>query len=231
MHKKSRWGWALALLALAGCGDDSASGEPTTQNEGPATSGCRSGQYPGGAGTLTLCGPDTKSGDSCTPIEKFRGHTKYAGDIAIYPGTLPDLTALSCLSELGRLSVGQSAELTDLRGLDNVSKASAVELLGNKKLTSLTGLGKLRSVVQITINKNDSLTDIVGLADGFTTGSLYVAINGNLTSLDGLKGIKVMRTIAIEDNFKLSSCAVDDFGGAYPGVELINDGNLKDTCP
>jgi hypothetical protein len=165
------------------------------------------------------------------PIEKFRGYTKYAGDIALYPGSLPDLTALSCLTEVGRLSVGQSLALTDLHGLENVTTASAVQLLGNQKLTSLKGLEKLRSVVQITINKNDSLTDLVGLPAGFSTGSLYVGINANLTSLDGLAGIKVMRTIAIEDNHKLSSCKVDKFGSAYPGVELVNDGNLKETCP
>jgi hypothetical protein len=229
MHKKIRLAWALGALAFAACGDDSGSGESTTENEGPATSGCRSGAYPGGAGTLTLCGPGVKD-EECTPIEKFRGYTKYAGDIAVYPENLTDLTALSCLRELGRLTVGQSLALKDLTGLENVTTASAVELLGNEKLTSLKGLEKLRSVVQITINGNDSMTDIVGLAAGFSTGSLYIANNDSLTSLNGLAGIKVMRTIAIEDHDKLSSCAVDKFGASYPGVELINDDNLKETC-
>jgi hypothetical protein len=165
------------------------------------------------------------------PIEKFQGYTKYGGDISVFPGSLPDLTALSCLSEVGRLSVGQSTELTNLHGLENVSKASALELLGNKKLTSLEGLKKLTSVIQITINSNDSLTDIVGLPQGFSTGSLYVGINYGLTSLDGLKGIKVTRTLAFEGNKKLSICTVKAFGAAYPGVELVNDRNLDEKCP
>lgn len=229
MRDRNRLGCAIALLAIAACGDDSG-GEPTSEDEAPATPGCRSGQFPGGAGTLTLCGPGAPD-RACMPIEKFQGYTKYAGDIAVYPEALPDLTALKCLSEVGRLSVGQSTALTNLHGLENVSKASALELLGNKKLTSLEGIEKLTSVVQTTINSNDSLTDIVGLPEGFSTGSLYVGINYGLTSLDGLKGIKVMRKLAFEGNKKLSKCVVKDFAAAYPGVDLVNDRNLEEVCP
>lgn len=230
--------WILTVgVSAAACGggsDTDASNNSVEDSDMDAdqasSSGCKSGRYPGGEGTLTLCGPAVPD-DPCVPLEKFRGYTSYAGDIDIFPGTASDLSALSCLREAGRLVIGQSEELVDLRGLENVTKASAVELLGNEKLTSLRGLDKLTSLVQITVNDNDGLTDIVGLPKGLTLGSLWIGINSNLTSLSGLEGISVTRKITIEENEMLSSCVVDDFLAMFPSVEGRNLDNLEAICP
>jgi hypothetical protein len=231
MHGELGLAFALGLILSTACGGDGANGDKTS-DQGPSTAGgaCGQGKYPGGTGTLTLCGPDAMD-TACMPIEKFRGYTEYGGDIDVFGGSLPDLSTISCLKSVGKLTLSGCDAITDLSGLENLVSASALEVIGNEKLASLEGIDRLAQVVQITINDNDGLTDIVGLPEGFSAGSLYVEINRNLTSLDGLKGVKVSKKLGIEGNRALSKCKVDTFAAGFPGVALVNRDNLEETCP
>lgn len=208
------------------------SSSPSGSPSGSSGGSCGKGAYSFSASTLQLCGAGADDG-KCDPISKAKGYTKYNGDVEIFPGTDDDLSDLSCLSEIGMLTISDGMELTSLKGLGGVSSANGVAVVGMKKLTSLAGLDKLanKSIVELTINGNAALTDIVGLPTGLSVESVYIQGNQELTSLAGLKGLKVTTSIAIENNPKLSSCVAAAFAAGYPSVQFSNFGNKTETCP
>ena len=246
---------AAGALVVAACGGGGGDAAPSGQNTNPSSppsnqdagavastspsaggggssGSCGKGAYSFSASTLELCGAGADDG-KCDPISKANGYTKYNGDVEIYPGTDEELSDLSCLSEVGMLTISDGMALTSLKGLGGVSSANGVAVIGMKKLTSLAGLDKLanKSLVELTINANFALTDIVGLPAGLSVESVYIQGNQELTSLDGLKGLKVTTSIAIENNPKLSSCVAAAFAANYPDVEFSNFDNKTETCP
>jgi len=227
----------LGAVSLAGfgCGDDSEGGEGSGTAPGGGDSagkaGCNKGEYPGDHGTLRLCGPGAKCGSATVPLEKIRGYTSYQWNVDLVLGSEPDLSALSCMESVGGLIIGNGTEITDLKGLGKLKKASSVAVVGMAKLTSLAGLDSLTSTAEVTVNFNPALTDISGLPAGLEMRRLWVIGNDNLTSIAGLSDIKVAAMASFENNEKLSECDVAAFGARFPDAKLTNSENLMATCP
>jgi hypothetical protein len=221
-------------LAGFGCGDDGASGDGSATHpiNGDSTGkpGCNKGEYPGDHGKLRLCGKGAECSSVEVPFEKIRGYTSYQWDVNVAPGSEPDLSALSCLESVGGLIIGGGTEMTDLKGLGNLKKASSVSIVKMPKLTSLAGLDSLTSTTEISVNFNPALTDISGLPAGLSVKQLWVTGNDNLTSIAGLADLKVTSIVSFENNKNLSECDVAAFGARFPDAKLTNSKNLMATC-
>lgn len=217
----------------ASSGTNRDGGDTTTESPSTGTGGkCGKGEYKYDDPELSLC-PASDADDSCPAISKFAGYTSFDGDLNLYASNNDELTAASCLQTVsGRLTISDGVNVTSLESLSSVKSLSGLSILGMDKLTTLAGFDNLKVLIQLTINANDGITDITGLPQGLKVQSLYVQGNKALSSLDGLLAskIEIEKTLAFENNPKLSSCVVAEFAKNYPNAELSAFSNLTEVC-
>lgn len=226
-----RQGMRIALgltVVLTACGDDGDKGTDT--NNGPSSGKCGKGEYTKENGELITC-DDDDADDGCIPYSDLAGYSSFAGDLSIHPGAgNTPLEKLGCFESVGTLTISGSDNLTDLTGLENLTKANGINLTSLDKLTSLEGLA-IKSSTQLTLSRNDALKNIEGLPSGFTIKSLWVNGNPALTSLSGLDDAVITGTLSFENNKALSTCEIERFAAQFPNAKLTQKGNLEEDCP
>lgn len=127
----------------------------TTEATGLASEGSSdtSSVPPGGCPTQPLEGSFTATNDS--ELEQLRGVTDVTDDLTISGVT--QLDALQCLRSIGGHLRISSTELTDLTGLESLSRAQDVTVATNAALTSFDGLGILEVESVLSVFGNDAL--------------------------------------------------------------------------
>lgn len=152
---------------------------------------------------------------------------------------LESLDGLRALGTIGsRMQILNNPQLIDLGSFDNLGQANGIVISGNPNLQSIAGLEALEQVLGsvvlggsgvssleglhnlrtiqagiLSIANNPALTDLGGLRSLETiSGGFTIRNNANLQSLAGFDPGRVGSRIVIEDNPRLSSTAVDDFG-------------------
>ncbi len=108
------------------------------------------------------------------------------------------------------LSVGANPLLESLSGLHNISSAHSVSIALNDKLLNLDGLRSLSKTTDyLYIGNNAMLNDLQGLRK-LKSIAFYLKIfnNDELTTLQGLDSLQSAAGIVVEQNNKLSACAV-----------------------
>jgi len=126
----------------------------------------------------------------------------------------PVLTSIEVFNKITSvadfLSVGANPMLESLSGLRNITTASSVSIALNDKLLNLDGLKSLtKTTGYLYIGNNPLLTNLEGLNKLKVIGEyLNIFNNDALTSLAGLDSLESAAKIQIQDNAKLSECAV-----------------------
>jgi hypothetical protein len=135
----------------------------------------------------------------------------------------------------GWLAIIGNPRITDLRGFENLSSVVNMEIFANDSLFSLDGLESIVSDLSLYIHENPMLQSVSGLQNLTRAGNLLLSNNDDLINLNGLnnfevanelivkenknletiKGFEKLNTIntsiTIQDNPKLSACAIDFF--------------------
>jgi hypothetical protein len=230
-ERQMKWFMAMSLaggaVLLSACGGSS----PTGESDGAATDNgkCNKGEYKGAQGEVYVCGKGSTD-DECVDIDELAGFTSFSADFSVFPEQDADLSPLACLQKVSLLSVSDGKAIKDLTGLGGITSASAIEVLSNAKLTSLNGLGKIKSTQQLSIRGNPLLEEISGVPDNLTVQRLYVENNLELASIDGFSGLTITQSINFNNNPKLSVCEIKKLAARFPDKELIQKGNLEETC-
>lgn len=133
----------------------------------------------------------------------------------------------------GYLYIIDNDELTDLKGLDNLSFNHFGELRieGCDKLRKLHGLEKLSWLDgDIMIRDNPELTDIDALANlKFVSGRIRIINNTSLRSLDGFKRLNKIEGIELHDNEALENIkGLSNLDTITTTISLRNNSVLQD---
>lgn len=118
---------------------------------------------------------------------------------------LTSLRGLENLTSVGSLTIDNNDRLNSLQGLNNLTDINGTGAYGamyidnNNNLTSLSGLDNLTTVRGIHI-KNNAITNLNSLSKVTLTGWLSISNNSSLTSLQGLNSLSVTAYITINNN-------------------------------
>ncbi|GGG25291.1 hypothetical protein GCM10011344_27450 [Dokdonia pacifica] len=131
------------------------------------------------------------------------------GDLNNTNSNINDISALSSLTDVGVLAIGNTTNLTNLNGLQNITE---IDILIIRENTALENINALSSLIEVTGNiqifDNDNLTNLEGLNSlELVINGLDIANNDGLTSIDGL----------------------DSFTQAFGGVRIIDNSNLQNV--
>ncbi len=143
-----------------------------------------------------------------------------------------DLTPLLELTSIGGyLSIGGSAVLKSLDGLNNVSTVGGnLTFNYNPSLESLDALESLTSVGGLYIQRNDALDSLVGL-EGVTSVDVSILIRDNavLESLAGLDSVSsIGNYLLIDDNVALRSMAgLENLASVGNFVRIVGNTSLE----
>jgi hypothetical protein len=164
--KRARMTMAATIVAACGGGQPGPAGGSaggtagltqgaTTEATGLASEGSSdtSSVPPGGCPTQPLEGSFTATNDS--ELEQLQGVTEVTDDLTISGVT--QLDALQCLRSIGGHLRISSTELTDLTGLESLSRAHDVTVANNAALTSFDGLGIVEVESVLSVFGNDAL--------------------------------------------------------------------------
>jgi hypothetical protein len=195
------------------------------------------------AGKSKITGYLTISCDSCESLDALRCLTTIGGQFEIKGDALTSIQGLSGLTSIGAdlaptdysyLSVKRCANLTDLRGLEQLNAMGGeghVYVADNPKLTTLTGLEGLHAIPgSVDIHHNDSLEDLFGMDNvGAVGGYLRIRSNPSLTDVTAFHNVKsVGASLELFENPSLSNCAPIELRDAI-GAENIGS-YFPDGC-
>lgn len=119
------------------------------------------------------------------------------------------LTSVSALASLGgaldAILIQANPILGSLSGLEGVSAAASVSILGNDELVDLSGLSGLMSAATLSVHDNIGLLTVDGLEGITSLERLELRGNEQLNNLDGLQNL-ASASIAFEIRINLSLC-------------------------
>jgi len=119
---------------------------------------------------------------------KLTNKTIYAFNL--YNTGLTDLSGLDSLSRLEQTFIGGNLNMTSLHGLENVTAIdNGLSIWYNPVITDITALSNVTSIFydRLEVSGNSSLTSLNGLGNLLTIGGgLWMQDNGALTSLSAL---------------------------------------------
>ncbi|MBT6630997.1 MAG: hypothetical protein HOB49_28530, partial [Gemmatimonadetes bacterium] len=127
---------------------------------------------------------------------------------------LADLGSFSNLGQSNGITISGNPNLQSIAGLEAVEQVLGSVVLNAAGVTSLEGLHNLRTIQAgvLSIANNPVLSDLRGLRSLETvSGGVTIRGNASLQTLDGLDPGRVGGRVAIENNPRLSSTAVNDF--------------------
>jgi hypothetical protein len=156
-------------------------------------------------------------------LEELRGFDEVTGSVTL-TGAIDDLSALECLTRVGRDLELSSLRVRSLRGLEalqhvegsliverldslvDLRALSAVESVGddlrvwaNPLLATLSGLEGITHVEQVVVSSNPQLADLEGLSGLTTAGTVNINRNTSLTNVEGLRNLVSCALLALWD--------------------------------
>lgn len=144
---------------------------------------------------------------------------------------ISNLHGLDSVSRMDQLHIENTQDLIDMTGLENVSYIGGLYVWENHSLQDLTGLHNLDSIgSSIWFKDNWVLTSMTGLDSlPFMHGSLTITGNPYLTNIEGLSNIDSdsIKKLVIVDNTILSDCDIESICSylADPGGDIIIQDN------
>jgi hypothetical protein len=128
-----------------------------------------------------------------------------AGDLVLT--TQAEVDAFSCSEVMGDLTIGPSADITDLGSLSTLASVSGVFVIErNDVLADVDGLSGLTSVGWLIVRENGALADIDGLSSLVSASFFNLVDNDALTDVDGLSSLtSVEEWVIIELNDALTN--------------------------
>lgn len=184
------------------------------------------------------------------------------GSLALRRLTVPSLEGLASLREItrgsdprstyGMLIVDQCPELTDLRGLDDLTGAESIRVLDNPQLTSLAGLRieaelgqlsiagsplrdidalkPLRTIIANLELAGTSLPNVAALAGlSEVRGEINISGNAELVDLGGLAALASVQSIRIAENPRLQVLPALPALEKLRRVEISNNESLREA--
>jgi hypothetical protein len=215
MTQHPAWSVFLALCLMTEVGCLSPVVEPS-DNDG----GCR----PCGDGGRI----NPKSGElsGCSTVVGSLAHEGRASGRTDYS----DATCLEAVTGDFEVSY-QLDSLKDLRGLSQLHTVDALRIYTTQGFESLTGLDGLRNInrsIHINGTKGLRTLEALSLVENFN-GQVILADNADLPSLEGLARLRVLRSLALRRNGKLSS--LDGLSGLMEvtgDVEIVGNPSLPE---
>lgn len=166
-------------------------------------------------GSLDIFVSDVET-DRIVDLSPLSSLTKVGRDLGISSTDITDLKGLSNLSYIGvafnLFDNPQLQNIDDLANL-NLSPLRFIRIRGNDALTNLEGLANVPEVESITIRSNRQLQSLIGLPKALEV--IELAQNRNLQNLNGLEIAAQMSQVIISD---------------HPAIENLRPlGKLEDT--
>ena len=149
------------------------------------------------------------------------------------------------MADLGKVTVLylQACQLTDVKGLENLTQLEELNLNGNhitelpkglekltqlkelllqnNRLTSVKGLENLRQLKELNLS-NNQLTDVKGLEKNTQLTELILSGN-QLTDVKGLEKLTQLEILELENNPDLTKAQIDELKKALPKCDILSD--------
>lgn len=245
----------------------------STQADVDALSGCR--ELPGSLRIMTPAfAPGSISLEPLAELRRVNGQLQIGGPITSLAGLesleavgmlhlrdtqLTDLTPLRGLTRVEtptdwrapHILIDGCDQLSDLRGLENLSVWSSLEISRSNGLVSLAGLQAPERLESVILNYAPQLSDLSALASvreiglftltgsavvgfgGFlldSIGTLYLFDNAALTDFDGLNRLAEIGDLAIVENDALVRIDLPELN-AFDNVTIIGNDALLAVPP
>lgn len=237
-----RWTCALALGAVSCVEElpDWSDVIPTHRPGGPPDQYCSgSATLEGdavGLGSVFLCVEVTGnlmiSGMEHTPLDlPVLKHVGMDLGIEYNPG-IEDVAMPSLVEVEGALSIWNNDRLTDLDGLDALTRVGkAMYVLRNPALRTISGFGALEHANNVYIGDNEALESLDGMGALVEVGELRISENPALTSLAGLASLERAGSVRIADNPMLCQGEVDALLARLEVRGPVAVGRNNGDCP